>query len=630
MCGIIGSINFRLSDRTVQLIRHRGPDGFGAKEIVVDSNEIQLFHHRLSIVDLSSNGSQPMESSDGQGIITFNGEIYNHAELREAMKGVTFRGHSDTETLVNLCRAGLTQHSLSQLNGIFGFAYLDIQHKKLYLARDRFGVKPVYYYFKDDKVIFSSELRSIIDAVGQNFSIGSITTALEIRHVPAPATMFKNIFKVEPGQLVTIGLGDTLSISRSYFADLPKPKRIINGTRKQLVSEYGQLLEKAVERQMMSDVEVGILLSGGVDSSLVAAIARKKANNVKAFTVGFEDKVLDERESARQTAAYLNLDHYTTEVKFGAFLSEFKHLVNIVEEPVDAGSFFSMYTLSKLASSKVKVVLSGQGADEPLGGYTKYKALPTIDFLTKAKVSGSLLRFCSKYVRHKNLRRILTCAGTSNNLHAYFEFNSLFGSHVLTGLMNKRVVEQVASEHFSALDSYHDVLKGKENLPGIRSALFPYLDTRTKLSETLLNYTDKITMHFGLECRVPMLDNDLVAFIESLPRVYKFGFKTGKIIHKEFAKEYLPEEMINRKKLAFHGPSKAHIRNHSKEIRKWLIENDNQLFWKVFDRGQILQLVEEHAQYGNKEKELILIISILFLTSTKKRERVEADALVHS
>jgi asparagine synthase (glutamine-hydrolysing) len=559
-----------------------------------------------------------MESSDGQGWITFNGEIYNHSELRDAMKGLAFRGHSDTETLVNLCRTGCTQSSLSQLNGIFGFAYLDIQLEKLYLTRDRFGVKPLYYFFNDNQVIFSSELRAIVDAVGQSFSIGSITTALEIRHVPAPATMYKKIFKVEPGQLITINLGKTLSISKSYFADdLPKPKRISDGTRKQLVAEYGQLLEKAVERQLMSDVEVGILLSGGVDSSLVAAIAKSKVKNVKAFTVGFDDKILDERESARKTAAYLNLDHYTAEVKFGEFLSEFEHLVNIVEEPVDSGSFFSMYTLSKLASSKVKVVLSGQGADEPLGGYTKYKALPTIDFLAKTNVSLDLFRFCSRYVRHKNLRRILTCAGTSNNLHAYFEFNSLFGGHLLTGLMNKKEATMVSSEHYSALDTYYNVLHSKANLPVRRSTLFPYLDTRTKLPETLLNYTDKITMHFGLECRVPMLDNDLVAFIESVPREYKFGFMNGKIIHKEFAKEYLPEEMINRKKLAFHGPSKAYIRNNSKEIREWLIRNDNQLFWQIFDKGQILQLVDEHAKHGNKEKELILIISMLFLTKSK-------------
>lgn len=617
MCGIIGSINYYLPDETVQLIRHRGPDEFGAYETIINRHIVRFFHHRLSILDLSANGSQPMESFDRRGLIVFNGEIYNHAELREAMQDIHFRGHSDTETLVNLCRAGCTAESISQLNGIFAFAYLDMQREKVYLARDRFGVKPLYYYYNEEAVIFSSELRAIVETVGQTFSIGSITTALEIRHVPAPATMFKNIFKVEPGQLITISLGDTLSISKSYFADFPKPKRISNGTRKQLVSEYGQLLEKAVERQLMSDVEVGILLSGGVDSSLVAAIAKSKVKNVKAFTVGFDDILLDERESARKTAAYLNLDHYTAEVKFCEFLSEFEHLVNIVEEPVDSGSFFSMYTLSKLASSKVKVVLSGQGADEPLGGYTKYKALPTIDFLAKTNVSLDLFRFCSKYVRHKNVRRILTCAGTSNNLHAYFEFNSLFGGHVLTGLMNKKEAKRVSSEHCSALDTYYRVLQSKENLPLRRSALFPYLDTRTKLPETLLNYTDKITMHFGLECRVPMLDNDLVAFIESIPREYKFGFMNGKIIHKEFAKEYLPEEMINRKKLAFHGPSKAYIRNNSKEISEWFIRNDNQLFWQIFDKDQILQLVDEHAHHGNKEKELILIISMLFLTKSK-------------
>jgi len=618
MCGIIGSVNYNLESKTVQSIRHRGPDGFGERELDVNGNRVQLFHHRLSIVDLSANGRQPMESSDGFGLITFNGEIYNHTEIRAKLPGLVFRGHSDTETLVNFCRAGRIENALSQLNGIFGFAYLDIEQEKLYLARDRFGVKPVYYYVNDKQVIFSSELRSIVDTVGPALSIGSVTTALEIRHVPAPATLFQGVFKVEPGQLITISLGRSLSISKSYFADSDKPKSFKNSTRKQLVTEYGQLLEKAVDRQLMADVDVGILLSGGVDSSLVAAIAKNKIKNVKAFTVGFDDKTLDERENARQTANYLGLDHYMAEVKFGEFIKEFEHLVSIVEEPVDSGSFFSMYTLSKLASSKVKVVLSGQGADEPLGGYTKYKALPALDFLDRTRISLNVFRFCSKFIRHKNLRRIITCAGTSNNLHAYFEFNSLFGDQALKGFLNKEDAKSIAAEHNHALNTYHNILNSKEDLPTRRSALFTYLDTRTKLPETLLNYTDKITMHFGLECRVPMLDNDLVAFIESIPRKYKFDIRSGKIIHKEFAKEYLPEEFINRKKLAFHGPSKAHIRNNSKEIKEWLFENQNLSFWRIFDKGKVLQLVHEHAASGSKEKELILIMSLLFLTTNKK------------
>jgi asparagine synthase (glutamine-hydrolysing) len=615
MCGIVGSINHNLSNKVVQLIRHRGPDEFGLKRFLIDSCSVQLFHHRLSILDLSSNGSQPMMSSDEQGVIIFNGEIYNHVQLRSTLSNVHFKGHSDTETLVNFCRNECTPNSLARLNGIFSFAYVDIIDKKIYLARDRFGVKPLYYYFKDNEFLFSSELRTIISEVEPRYSIGAVTTALQFRHVPAPQTLLKDIFKVEPGQLITIDLNDTLSISRSYYADLPKKKGLINGTKKQLVVEYGQLLEKAVERQLLSDVEVGIFLSGGVDSSLIAAIAKTKVENIKGFTVGFDDKLLDERGSASKTAAYLKLEHYTEEVKFGNFFEEFEHIVNIIEEPADTGSIFPMYTLSKLAASKVKVVLSGQGADEPLGGYTKYKALPAIDFLIKAPILPRLFRFCSKYIKHRDLRRVFSSVGTSSNLHAYFEFNSLFGEHALNKLMNKNEVEVVSSKYYSALGNHYAVLKSKNNLPLYRSDLFPYLDTRTKLSETLLNYTDKITMHFGLECRVPMLDNELVEFIESLPREYRYSFRNGKIIHKAFARDYLPEEMINRKKLAFHGPSKEYIRKSSSDIKEWLIRNDNQFFWKIFDRGAILHLVDEHTRFGNKEKELILIISTLLLTN---------------
>lgn len=618
MCGIVGSINYYLPDDTVQSIRHRGPDGFGTYETIINKHIVRFFHHRLSILDLSANGSQPMESSDGQGLIIFNGEIYNHTELRKNMQPIRFRGHSDTETLVNLCRAGCTAESISQLNGIFAFAYLDMQHEKLYLARDRFGIKPLYYYYSEEECIFSSEIRPIVDRVGRAYSISSITSALELRHVPAPATLFKNIYKVEPGQYIEIKLGDELSLSKNYFADIPRLKRRGNTTRKQLITEYGSLLEKAVERQLLSDVEVGVLLSGGVDSSLIAAIAKSKMNNIKAFTIGFDDKEFDETENARVTAAYLNIEHYCAEVRFDNFIKQFEEIVDIVEETLDTGSLFSMYTLSKLASSKVKVVLSGQGADEPLGGYTKYKALPAIDILSQLKIFHGAFHFLSRNIRHQNLRRIFSTAGTSNDFQAYFEFNSLFGNHALNKLLNEEEAELMYSKYHAALESFQEVLQSWKNLPSKRSNLYPYLDTRTKLPEALLKYTDKITMHFSLECRVPMLDNELVAFIESLPRKYRFSFRNRKIIHKLFAQEYLPAKIIDRKKLAFHAPSSAYFKNHPKEIKQWFLQNDNKLFWRIFNKSRILELIDEHARLGNREKELILIMSTLFLTAKKE------------
>jgi len=625
MCGILGSINYYLPDDVVQSIRHRGPDEYDAYETIINKHIVRFFHHRLSILDLSANGSQPMQSYDRQGLIIFNGEIYNHAELRKDMQHIRFRGHSDTETLVNLCRGGCTAESISQLNGIFAFAYLDMQHEKLYLVRDRFGVKPLYYYYNEEEIIFSSEIRPIVQSISQQYSPGSITSALTLRHVPAPATLAKNICKVEPGQYIEIKLGDELSLCKNYFADIPRLKRRGNTTRKQLVTEYGSLLEKAVERQLLSDVEVGILLSGGVDSSLIAAIAKSKMKNIKAFTIGFDDKELDERENARITAAYLDIDHYCAEVKFDDFIRQFEEIVDIVEEPLDTGSLFSMYTLSKLASSKVKVVLSGQGADEPLGGYTKYKALPIIDLLSQLKPFHGIFRFLSRSIGYKDLRRVLATAGTANDLQAYFEFNSLFGNHELKKLLNEQESEWMYSKYHDALQSFREVLQSWKNLPHKRSDLYPYLDTRTKLAETLLKYTDKITMHFSLECRVPMLDNELVAFIESLPRKYRYDFRNRKIIHKLFAREYLPQEIIHRKKLAFHAPSKAYFKDHPNDVKQWFLQNDNKLFWRIFNKKRILELVDEHARLGNREKELILIMSTLFLTA-KKKEPVLADA----
>jgi len=281
-----------------------------------------------------------------------------------------------------------------------------------------------------------------------------------------------------------------------------------------------------------------------------------------------------------------------------------------------------MYTLSKLAASKVKVVLSGQGADEPLGGYKKYKALPALDYLVKATALQPLFAMAARSLKNQNLRRILSSAAISDRLYSFFEFNSLFGDFNFRKFLNPKNAESVLSKYDEVVGNIHDDLAAREFLPTVPSDLFTYLDTRTKLPETLLKYTDKITMHFGLECRVPMLDNDLVAFIESIPRKHKYNFNNSKIIHKAFAEEYLPSEMIHRKKLAFHGPSKGYIRSNSKLIKEWLLQNNNHLFWQIFSKQEIIKLVDEHELYANREKELILVISMLMLTAEKNKKYV--------
>lgn len=612
MCGILGSININNTQEYLDTIKHRGPDGSGIESFKIGSNSVTLLHRRLSIVDLSEAGKQPMFSFDNNTCITFNGEIYNHTELKEQLTGIPFNGHSDTETIVNYFGTLGIRNTLKQLNGIFAFAYLDIKNKLLYLARDRFGVKPLYYYFHKNQLLFSSEIRPLKALLKPAIDKGSLMSSLRLRYTPSPATIYTAINKVEPGQLLTFDLSDKLTLSKSYYAATPKSLGSRKDEHQKLVKEYGDLFEKAVERQLMADVEVGILLSGGVDSALVASVAKQKSKApVKAFTVGFEGRHedIDEIAYAQQTANLLGLEHFYKKINATDFLHSLKKIAQIVEEPVGTTSIIPMYFLSELAASKVKVVLSGQGADEPLGGYNKYKGLSLLETSRLFRPLMPLTKGARfAYNRNEKLRRLMASIQCKDNLSSLVEFNAI--SSV------EEVMELITP---SGYGRYIDVLKARESRfkqiwearTPIQSSiknLFLYYDLRTSLADDLLMYTDKITMHFSLECRVPILDNDLIDFIESLDSRHKFNAKRGKIIHKDFAAEYLPSTIIDRKKLGFKSPTELWFRENKAEIERTLI--NDKLFSSWFNPDAVKKLLSSHNNGRNREKQIFLLLSI--------------------
>lgn len=617
MCGILGSINDKKIISYSHLIKHRGPDAFGAEFFNIDGNTIDLLHWRLSIVDLSDAGKQPMYSYDGKCCLIFNGEIYNHTDLKNKLTDIPFKGHSDTETIVNYFRKFDIKEKLQDLNGIFAFALIDIEKDLLYLARDRFGVKPLYYWFQNGRLLFSSEIRPLKALLSPRIDKGSLMNCLRMRYTPSPSTIYQDIYKVEPGQLLQFNLKGDNSFTKEYFVEQPTALGSKKGDYTKLVKEYGDLFERAVERQLMSDVEVGILLSGGVDSALVAAIAGKKSNaRVKAFTIGFEGhhKDIDEIDYARQTAEILGLEHFYKKLNFTDLLHSIKHITGIVEEPIGTTSIIPMYFLSALAASKVKVVLSGQGADEPLGGYSKYKGLKWLEYSRRFKAIMPLTKGAKfLYDRNEKLRRLVSSMQCRDNIDSLIELNGISSVKEAINLM----------EH-SNRGAYMDALRDKEILfkrtwkertppESALSHLFPYYDTRTSLSDDLLMYTDKITMHFSLECRVPILDNDLIAFIESLDSSYKFNSNRGKIIHKDFAKEYLPTSITEREKLGFKSPTEVWFReniNYMKGIFR------DEAFCHYFDSDAVEKLLMSHDGGRNMEKQIFLLLSIYYLLTS--------------
>lgn len=612
MCGILGSINIENVQSLLPLIRHRGPDACGGKVFNINSHSINLQHQRLSIVDLSENGSQPMLTNDEKACIIFNGEIYNHEQLKRKLSEFDFRGHSDTETIINYFKKFGINNTVKDLNGIFAFAYLDISAQKLYLARDRFGVKPLYYYFQNNQLLFSSELKPLKKELKPLINKTALFTGMYLRYVPSPLTVYNNIYKAEPGQLLTFDFSsDNINLSKEYFLETPKHIGSREDAFSKLVNEYGDLFTKAVERQLMSDVEIGILLSGGIDSALVAAIAKDKSSSqIKAFTVGFEEghDEIDEISQAQQTAEVLGLEHYFTRITFDDFTTSFRKIVQIVEEPIATTSIIPMYFLSQLAASKVKVVLSGQGADEPLGGYTKYKGLPFLEYAKKAKAAAHLLKLLSPFYKsNEHARRLFSAMQEDKLFNSYMEFISIFSIdeiNNLTSLDEREVINQGPA-------FFENLWEKRSPDNASLTNTFLHQDLHASLSDDLLMYTDKITMHFSLECRVPILDNDLIAFIETLDKKYKFNSKERKIIHKAFAKKYLPDSIINRKKLGFKTPTDYWFNKYAQQLKEELIQGYN--FNKIFNQEKVAKLIDAHVNGKNLEKQIFLLLSIYYL-----------------
>ena len=311
MCGILGSINFEFGSNELNLIKHRGPDDFGIDRFLIGRNKIIFSQRRLSIIDLSSAGHQPMLSNCSNYSIIFNGEIYNHIDLRNRLpREIKYNGHSDTETLLYyLIYKGI--EGLKDLNGIFSLAFLDIKNQNLFLARDPFGIKPLYFFEDGSSLIFSSEIRPIKHLTNaREIDQYSLASLLKLRYNASPHSLFKSIKKVKPGQYILINIDDSIE-KRTYNYGINSVSKKRNIKMNDALMMYQENLEKAVKRQLLSDVDIGIMLSGGIDSALIAYYAKKHyKGNLKAFTIGFEGSFYeDEISDAQETANFLNIEH---------------------------------------------------------------------------------------------------------------------------------------------------------------------------------------------------------------------------------------------------------------------------------------------------------------------------------
>lgn len=602
MCGILGSVNKVFDKNILKTISHRGPDD---NEIVIFENvkyDIFLGHVRLSIQDLSHAGHQPLMSACEKFMIIFNGEIYNHFDLRKKLPDIEWKGHSDTETIVNyIAKFGI--ESIKDFNGIFGFAIFDIVNESIYIARDRYGVKPIYFYQSHQEFLFSSEIRPINQLIDKDISRENLAILLKLRYDPAPMTLYEDIKKLKAGHILQYDLKEKKSVISSYITPILLDTDI---SLDNAIKKYGELFESAIKRQLLSDVEVGVLLSGGIDSALVAYYAQKYSDKpIKTFTIGFsEDDDSDETIDAKETARILGTEHYDVKINDEQFETIFKRCIDIVEEPLGTTSIIPMYYLNELvAQHGIKVVLTGQGADEPLGGYTRYRGemmygkIPSFAF--------SFFKLFSKYIKSESIFRAVNSLGEKDTLKRWELIYSLFNDDEINKLINVNEIKSAEQIQY-----FYTLLHG--NLKDNTNAMMSN-DIRMNLCDDLLLYTDKISMNFSIEARVPMLDNHLVDFIESLPIEYKIQGKNGKYIHKKFAESVLPYEIIYRKKKGFKSPTEKWFKGQKGLKYKNMLTQSKNKFSELFDVSEVANVFDIHLKgQRNMEKQLFTLISIYY------------------
>jgi asparagine synthase (glutamine-hydrolysing) len=553
MCGICGQYNFGthapVQRRTIQAmtksLAHRGPDDEG---YYIDG-ALGLGFRRLSIIDLAG-GHQPMSDWEESVWVVFNGEIYNFPELRRQLEGFghTFRTNSDTEVIIH----GYKQWGddvLNHLNGMFGLAIWDERRRRLVLARDPFGIKLLYYRIDQDSLYFGSEIRPIRATLADEAEIDSrsLNLFLRYRFTPSPYTILKGVRKLAPGTKLTVENG-TYQVTRWYtFKPTPfRPARSPKEAKEELLELYKQ----AVRRQLISDVPVGLLLSGGIDSGLLLALMNLNGATWATYTVGYGSTYDDdELADATDTAHILGSKHASVMITRSMFEQALSKIVSCLEEPIASSSIVPMYFVCERARQDVKVALVGQGPDELFGGYVRhlgvrYGALwARLPSWMRGGISSAILAL----PRNEPLKRGVQCLAIPNRNRRYQNVLSLLPGAQVDQLFQDGLLESDPGD--SVLESWEDLadlMTGTDELGGLQ-----FLELRSTLPDELLMYADKLSMAHGLELRVPYVDKEIVEYVERLPANLKVRNGSRKWLHRQVCQTYLPSAILARKKRGF-------------------------------------------------------------------------------
>lgn len=622
MCGINGIVYSRRSARTANAgliermrdtMTHRGPD---EKGIFIDGR-VGLGHRRLSIVDLKT-GQQPMFNDDRTCVIVYNGEVYNHLELRPELKdrGYTFRTTSDTETILKAYEA-YGASCVDKFRGMFAFAIWDARSNELFIARDRLGVKPLYYANSDDgSFFFASEIKALLEAgaVKPELEYRALTDYLANHGTSGELTMFAGVKRLLPGHTLTFG-DDRVEINRywdiSFDRDAVSPR-----SDREWIEEWSSLFTESVRLRLMADVPLGMFLSGGIDSSAIAAeMSRMVDGRVKTFSVAFEEREANELRYARLVSDRFGTDHHEVIVSPHSFFEALPRLIWHEDEPIAHPSSIALNFVSRLAAEHVKVVLTGEGSDESLAGYGRYaKTLTNIKYgKLFDKIAPEALRShfaaaievlpLDSKIRHSLKKSFFVVEPTIES--AYFDNFAVFSRSMQGHLLSATTKDRLngSADPYAEMSRLFNSLEGGEMLDRML-----YTDTKTYLHELLMKQ-DQMSMAASIESRVPFLDHKLMEFTASMPQRMKLRGSKTKYVLRKAMKGVLPDEILTRSKMGFPVPIGKWFRGQYRGIVDEFVLSERSLGRGIFDADAVRNLAERHMNGENHDERLWSLVN---------------------
>jgi len=615
MCGIAGQFDFghgvpidrgRLL-RMTRVLTHRGPDDEGI--YVSATGSLGLGFRRLAILDLSPAGHQPMSDTDGKVWVVFNGEIYNFREVRRELEalGHVFRSQTDTEVIV----LGYVQWGdaiLGKLNGMFGVAIWDEWKERLIVARDAMGIKPLYYSVDGGVVTFGSEIRAVLAGMERKPSVdpNAVSLFLQYRYTPSPLTAFAGVKKLAPGEMLIVENG-ALRMRRWYeFVPTPFERQ---PSDEEATDALMALYRAAVKRHLISDVPVGLLLSGGVDSGLLLGLMSECGSGWPTYTVGYGTSFKDdELEDAAETARYYGASNTAVRLDRGTFEAALPHIVETLEEPIASSSIVPMYFVCQRARRDVTVALMGQGPDELLGGYTRHlgvaygaawRRLP-------AAVRAALGAAANALPRKDALKRGVASLGVKDRLERYRQVFSIVPGETIASLFRPGALAEGEGD-FDGWNSHRAAIDGLDELGGLQ-----LLELRSSLPDELLMYGDKLSMAHSLEARVPFLDREVVEYIQRLGSQFKVRNGQRKWLHRRVCRKFLPASIIGRKKRGFAvNVVDDWFRGAvSGDMRDYFLGREAMMF-EYLNPNAVERMYNEHAS-GRRDNHKILFSLVVF------------------